>query len=150
MSSQNQTADADVPTILKMDGVSRFVLDEANQEVVCLADLIKKYGRASSWSHTVINSASNSATLICQLPGEGNRRHHHPDWDEWWYIVEGEWEWWVEGQIKHVRQGDVVFISRNRKHQITAVGDKVAIRLAVSRYDVDHVYMPDDYQRTKS
>ena len=138
-------ADADVPRILKMDGVGSFCLDQANEEIVSIPEIIERYGRDSSWSHTVINSQSNSATLICQLPGEGNRMHHHPDWDEWWYIVEGRWEWDIEGAKKSISPGDIVFINRNRKHQITAVGEKVAIRLAVSRYDVDHVYEEDDY-----
>ena len=79
------------------------------------------------------------------MPGEGNRMHHHPDWDEWWYIVEGEWEWTIEDKPKKVVKGDVVFINRNRKHKITAVGEKMAIRLAVSRADVDHVYDSDNY-----
>lgn len=138
-------ADAEVERILRMDGVASHVQAAANQEVVQIPALIEHYGRERSWSHTVINTASNSATLICQLPGEGNRRHHHPDWDEWWFIIEGEWEWWVEGQVKRVQAGDVVCIQRNRKHQITAVGDRAAIRLAVSRYDVDHVYDEADY-----
>ena len=25
-------------------------------------------------------------------------RHYHPDWNEWWYIYEGEWEWEIEGE----------------------------------------------------
>jgi quercetin dioxygenase-like cupin family protein len=138
-------ADADVPRILKMDGIGSFCLDKANEEVVSIPDIIERYGRDISWSHTLINSQSNSATLICQLPGEGNRMHHHPDWDEWWYIVEGRWEWNIEGAKKTICEGEIVFINRNRKHQITALGEKVAIRLAVSRYDVDHVYEEDDY-----
>lgn len=137
--------DADVPRILKMDGVGSNCLTEANRPVVHIPDLIRKYGRKKSWSHTVVNSKSNSATLIAQLPGQGNRMHHHPDWDEWWYIIEGEWEWLVDGRPMRIRAGDVVFIARNRKHKVTAVGDKMAIRLAVSRYDVDHVYAEKDY-----
>ena len=138
-------ADADVPRILKMDGVGSFCLDQANEEIVSIPEIIERYGRDRSWSHTLINSQSNSATLICQLPGEGNRMHHHPDWDEWWYIVEGRWEWNIEGAKKSICPGEIVLINRNRKHQITAVGEKVAIRLAVSRYDVDHVYEEDEY-----
>ncbi len=34
---------------------------------------------------------------------------------------------------------------KNRKHKITAIGDEAAIRIAVSRYDVVHVYEEDDY-----
>ena len=139
-------SDANVPNILKKDGVSHSTYNEANQEVTNIPNLINKYGRESSWSHTLVNSESNSSTLICQLPGEGNRRHFHPDWNEWWYIIEGTWEWEIEGEKKKIRQGDVVFIEKNRKHKITATGDKCAIRIAVSRYDVAHVYDEKDYE----
>ena len=71
--------------------------------------------------------------------------HYHHDWDEWWYIIHGEWEWTIEGKKEIIRSGEVAFIERNKKHKITAVGNKMAIRLAVSRYDVDHVYTREDY-----
>jgi len=138
-------SDVNVPNILKKDGVSHSTYNEANQELTNIPDLINKYGRETSWSHTLVNSDSNSSTLICQLPGEGNRRHFHPDWNEWWYIIEGIWEWEIEGEKKKVKQGDVVFIEKNRKHKITAIGDNCAIRIAVSRYDVAHVYDQKDY-----
>ena len=139
--------DSNVHRILEMDGVDRFCMKEANQELVHIPEIIAEYGLETSWSHTVINSQSNSATLICQMPGEGNREHHHPEWDEWWYIIKGQWEWLIEGNTKLIIEGDVVFIERNRKHRITAIGDSPAIRLAVSRYDVAHVYEKDSYQR---
>lgn len=138
-------ADSEVSRILEMDGVSNINLDSANREVVNIYSIIDRYGRDKSWSHTVVNSPSNSATLICQLPGEGNRMHYHSDWDEWWYIVEGEWEWLIEGVTQKIGKGDVVFIERNKKHKVSATGNQVAIRLAVSRYDVDHIYENEDY-----
>ena len=138
-------SDANVPNILKQDGVVQSVFDMANQEISSVPELIEKYGRETSWSHTLVDTESNSATLICQLPGEGNRRHHHPDWNEWWFIVEGTWEWEIEGEKKTIKQGDLVFLKKNRKHKITAIGEKVAIRIAVSRYDVAHVYDKNDY-----
>ena len=137
--------DANVARILNGDGVSLNNQDSFNLEKVSIDSLINKYGREKSWSHTVINSPSNSATLIAQLPGEGNRMHYHHDWDEWWYIIEGEWEWLVEGDRKTIKAGGIIFIERNRKHKITACGQKMAIRLAVSRYDVDHVYTNNNY-----
>ena len=79
------------------------------------------------------------------MPGEGNRMHYHHNWDEWWYIVQGEWEWTVEGIIKKVKKGDIVFIERNKKHKIQAIGNSMSIRMAVSREDVDHVYDIEDY-----
>ena len=138
-------SDSDVPQILRMDGVSSVVLDQCNRESVRLQDLIAKYGTDSSWSHTVVNSKSNSATLICQKPGEGNRRHYHPDWDEWWYIVLGTWVWEIEGVEREISEGELIFIERNKVHKITARGKEAAIRLAVSRYDVVHVYTEKDY-----
>ena len=138
-------ADADRERILNEDGVQSNNLHEFNKEVADINEIIKKNGRDSSWSHTLVNSESTCSTLIAQMPGEGNRMHYHPDWDEWWYIVEGEWDWTIEGRPKKVVKGDVVFIHRNRKHKITATGKKMAIRLAVSRADVDHVYDSDKY-----
>ena len=138
-------ADSDRERILNDDGVRFNTLHEFNKEVAHVNEIIKKNGRQSSWSHTLVNSESTCSTLIAQMPGEGNRMHYHPDWDEWWYIVEGEWEWTIEDKPKKVVKGDVVFINRNRKHKITAVGKKMAIRLAVSRADVDHVYDSDNY-----
>ena len=140
-----QISDADVKNILKNDGISFSELDGCNREVTSLSDVIKMFPEDESWSYTLVNSQSNSATLICQLPGEGNRKHHHPDWDEWWFIIEGVWEWEIEGTKRIINKNDIVFIGRGRKHKITAAGEDRAIRLAVSRYDVAHVYDEGDY-----
>jgi len=141
----NQIADSDRARILKQDGVMLNIMNEFNKEITHINDIVKKYGRVSSWSYTLVNSPSTCGTLIAQMPGEGNRMHHHTDWDEWWYIVEGQWEWMIEGVPKIVKAGDVVFINRFRKHKITAVGDNIAIRMAISRSDVDHVYDAEDF-----
>jgi len=140
--------DANRKVILVDDGVVKNEMFDYNKEKVSIEKIIESNSKIESWSHTVINSPSNSATLIAQIPGEGNRMHYHHDWDEWWYILQGKWEWLVEGEKKYVKAGDVVFIERNRKHKITAVGNKMAIRLAVSREDVDHVYTADNYHNS--
>ncbi len=139
-------SDADVHRILGMDGVKSLNLDEANQEVANIEEIFERYGFESSWSHTLVNSKSNSATLICQMPGEGNREHYHPDWDEWWFILKGQWMWTINNEEKVINKNDFVFIERNKVHQITAIGDTPSIRLAVSRYDVDHVYTESAYK----
>ncbi len=138
-----QHAEVDVKSILTRDGVVHNDLDDANKEVVHVPTVIQSATPDQSWSKRIINTESNSVTLIAQLPGEGNRRHYHPNWDEWWYILEGKWEWEIEGEQRVVRQGDVVFMRRGRPHKITAVGDELAIRMAVSRADVAHVYRED-------
>tara|TARA_R100001510_G_C7652312_1_gene210109 strand:- start:111 stop:1244 length:1134 start_codon:yes stop_codon:yes gene_type:complete len=135
--------EVDVPSILKKDGVMINDLHSANSEKpVNIADIRASFDSKTSWSKRLVNTENNSATLIHQQPGEGNRNHYHPNWNEWWYIVDGNWEWNIEGEKVIVKKGDVVFIPKGKLHHITAVGDKPAIRLAVSREDVAHIY-PD-------
>jgi len=133
-------SESDVPSILKKDGVINNDLFDANKPVVKIRDIIKSFKENTSWSKRVVNTESNSATLICQMPGEGNRLHFHSDWNEWWYIVDGKWEWEIEGKTIIVSKGDLVFIEKGKLHKITAIGDRPAIRLAVSREDVPHIY----------
>ena len=139
--------DADVPNILKMDGIASVMTEFDMLTVTSIPNILKAHIHHYSWAQTIINSDSNSATLICQPKGAGNRMHHHPDWNEWWYILEGSWMVKFgdgDGEKRQVFAGDIVFIEKGRSHMITALTYK-AIRLAVSRYDVDHVYRDDDY-----
>ena len=134
-------SEVDVPSILKRDGVVNNDLHDVNNERVAIRNILKDKPEDVSWSKRVVDSDSNSMTIICQMPGEGNRRHYHPDWNEWWYIFEGEWEWEIEGEKKIIKEGDIVFMEKNRVHKITASGNKRAIRFAVSRSDVAHIFV---------
>ena len=137
----NEHIEVDVPSILEKDGVKTNDLFDSNKEVVSLDAILSEKPSDSSWSKRVIDTDSNSMTIIAQMPGEGNRRHYHPDWNEWWYIVQGEWEWEIEGEIKRIKAGDIVMVEKRRVHKITAVGNNMAIRMAVSRADVEHIYL---------
>lgn len=132
--------EVDVPQILKKDGIFQRNFKRENEELVDLDKLIIKYGSSSSWCHRLVNTENNSATLIAQMPGEGNRLHYHPSWNEWWYIMKGKWKWEIEGKQTIVKKGNFVLIEKGREHKITAIGNEMAIRLAVSRADVEHVY----------
>lgn len=140
---EGEHVEADVPSILAKDGVKINDLHDANKLIVNVKDVITKMGN-TSWSKRLVNTESNSACLICQNPGEGNRRHYHADWNEWWYIVQGEWIFEIDYKLYAVKTGDLVFIAKGKIHRIEASGSGPAIRLAVSREDVGHVYVPDD------
>lgn len=133
--------EVDVPSILKKDGVRVNDLFDANKEIVSVQEVIDSMPKDKSWSKRLVDTESNSMCLICQFPGEGNRTHYHSDWNEWWYIVQGEWIFEIEGQKKIVKKGDLVFIAKNRVHRIECTGDGPAIRMAVSRADVGHIYV---------
>ena len=96
--------------ILIKDGILISNFNEENKPVSDINKLIAKYGTSKSWCHRLVNTENNSATLIAQMPGEGNRLHFHPSWNEWWYIVKGEWDFEIESEVNRVKQGDFVFI----------------------------------------
>jgi quercetin dioxygenase-like cupin family protein len=140
MSQNNNDIEMDVPSILKRDGILNSDFENENLPISNVDRIIKSQRNEASWCYRVVNTENNSATLISQLPGEGNRSHYHPEWNEWWLIIDGEWKWEIEGKEYIVRKNDIVFMEKGRVHRITAIGKRPAIRLAVSREDVPHVY----------
>lgn len=142
--SPGEHSETTVGDILKKDGVAKIDLEDVNHEITNIPKLLSDGSNARSWSKRIINSRSNCVTLISQMPGDGNRLHYHYDWDEWWFILEGEWEYEVEEKIHRVSQGDVVFIERNRLHKVTAKGASRAVRMAVSFDGVAHVYPAEE------
>jgi mannose-6-phosphate isomerase-like protein (cupin superfamily) len=57
-------------------------------------------------------------------PLEGPPLHRHPDQDEWWYIVEGEYRFEVDGQEIHASAGATVFAPRGSRHTFQNVGGR--------------------------
>lgn len=140
MSQNNERIETHVPEILKKDGVIINNFENENLPISNIEKIINSQDNNVSWSYRLVNTENNSATLISQLPGEGNRLHYHPNWNEWWYIIKGLWKWEIEGKEFIVRKNDIVFIEKGKIHKITAMGEEPAIRLAISRADVPHIY----------
>ncbi len=140
MKKEKKIVQKNVPNILKRDGILFSNFKNANKMKTNIDNIVINNNKKRSWSHCLVNSKSNSATLICQSPGEGNRKHYHPNWDEWWFILKGKWKFEVGRKKMIIKKGDFIFIKRKTKHKITATGTTKAIRLAVSRYDVKHIY----------
>lgn len=49
--------------------------------------------------------------------------HLHYDQDEWWYVLEGEFDIKVGDQLYHAKPGDSVFGPRNVPHAMAKVND---------------------------
>lgn len=135
--SSTEHTESDASEVLLNDGVSSA--DLRVPEKVNIDQLLSEIP-ADGGARRVVERLSNCATMISQMPGEGNRKHYHHDWDEWWLILEGEYRYEIEGQSTLARKGDLISIKRGQWHQIKAVGDRRATRLAVSKREVDHVY----------
>jgi len=57
-------------------------------------------------------------------PLEGPPLHIHRDHDEWWYIVEGEYRFEVDGDEIYASAGATVFAPRGSRHTFQNVGSE--------------------------
>tara|TARA_B100001063_G_C16773606_1_gene563376 strand:+ start:2008 stop:2442 length:435 start_codon:yes stop_codon:yes gene_type:complete len=133
--------EVNVPKILKKDGVENVITKYENKKIVNYKKIQNIFKDKKNWAYRIVNTKSNSATLISQRPGKGNRRHFHANWDEWWFILKGKGIFEFENKKQFVKRGDFVLIKRNNIHMITATGNTDFVRLAVSRADVIHSYV---------
>jgi quercetin dioxygenase-like cupin family protein len=66
-----------------------------------------------SWAVRIAYNELFGGVVIQQQPGEGNRKHFHPDADENWVILDGEWEWWIEGiGTQRVKKNDIIVVPK--------------------------------------
>lgn len=138
-------SETDVVQVLKDDGVENISWDKLekyqNVTTTNLEVLRKEFGTHKSWAVRIAYNDAFGGVIINQQSGEGNRKHFHPDADENWIIMDGEWEWWIEGQgTKKVLQNDIIVVPRGVPHLITCVKGPGA-RYAITKPDVNHVYV---------
>lgn len=143
----NGKHDSDLVNVLKEDGVTSIdwetVRKYENMTTVSLDKLREDLGMGS-WAVRIAYNDLFGGVVIQQRSGEGNRKHYHPDADENWVILEGQWEWWIEGKgIQKVSKNDIIVVPRGVWHKITCVSD-VGVRYAVTMPDVNHVYQEKD------
>ena len=133
--------DSDVARVLKKDGVNKIVLGDYENLPTLNIDDIKNQMGDNSWAIRTVYNELFGGVLICQKPGEGNRLHFHKNADECWVIIDGEWEWFIDGiGTKRVKKNDIVVVKKGVKHKIKCVGTKPGIRFAITKPDVDHNY----------
>lgn len=135
-------SETNVEKLLGKDGVEHVDFSNPNLEVLNIPKLIKECQKYKSWSKRIVNTVHGSAVIISQSPGEGNRQHYHPDYNEWWYIADGQYNLFIGEEKERVRikKGDFVFMEAGKKHQMRAVGNKPAVRIGFSHAMATHIY----------
>ena len=94
---------SDVNKVLKDDGVMSIdTVNYQNLNNIDIEDLKIKFGKDKSWAVRLTFNNRFGGVIIKQNPGEGNRLHYHPDSDECWVILEGEYEWQIERKVQRV------------------------------------------------
>lgn len=70
---------------------------------------------------------TNGGMCVFELTAGGaGPRHLHHDQDEWIYVIEGELDIEVGGQLHRAHAGDTMFLPRNVAHGWASVGDTPA------------------------
>lgn len=85
------------------------------------------------WSEILVANDRYRVVAICQAPGHQNDWHYHLV-DECWYIYEGTLSWTLEGREEPilVGPGDWILAPANTCHYIQVLGERPAIRIAIS------------------
>ena len=140
-------SESDVVKVLKDDGIKDISWEKLkkyeNITSINLEALREEFGRKKSWAVRIAYNNLFGGVIINQQSGEGNRKHYHPDADENWVILDGVWEWWIDGQgTSKVKAGDFVYVPKNTWHQITCL-EGPAVRYAITKPDVEHIYLPE-------
>ena len=140
--------DSDVINVLTDDGLPSDALDTfykyENTCTVNLEELREELGMGS-WAVRIAYNETFGGVVIQQQPGQGNRKHFHPDADENWVILDGEWEWWIDNiGTRKVKTHDIIVVPKGVLHQIKCVGSKPGVRYAITKPDVNHVYLKED------
>jgi len=131
----------DLQNLINRDGVPGFCAKEANNSHSNLEEIKEKMGKAP-WCYLLAYSDSDQCCYICQNPGEGCRLHSHVTKDEWWLVLEGEFEWNLpfENKVIRAKKNETVFLPKGTAHKIKCIGDRPGIRLAHGGRDMEHIY----------
>jgi mannose-6-phosphate isomerase-like protein (cupin superfamily) len=68
-------------------------------------------------------------------PPETDKGHFHLDYAEFWFILEGQIDYLIEGlPFFSAQQGDIVYVPKGRYHRASFGGQGMATRLAINGY----------------
>lgn len=137
-------SDSDVKRVLSDDGLDpdKLVIFHKYENCTTIGlDSLRSELGMGSWAVRIAYNERFGGVIIQQQPGEGNRKHFHPKADENWVIMDGKWEWWIDGQgTKTVKKGDIIVVPKGILHHIKCIGKTPGVRYAITQPDVEHVY----------
>ena len=138
-----EKTEIDLVQVLQSDGIKNIDWKTINKfeniNTIGLSELRNELGMGS-WAVRIAYNDIFGGVIIQQQPGEGNRKHYHPDADENWVIMDGEWEWWIEGKgTQRVATNSIVVVPKKTWHHIKCVKSP-SVRYAITQPDVLHVY----------
>ena len=86
------------------------------------------------WLITKEMGAENFAMRLFEMEPEGYSPLHSHPWEHEVFILEGEGLLVGEGEERSFKEGDVIFIAPNEKHQFKNIGEKTVKFLCLIPY----------------
>jgi len=93
-----------------------------------------KLGRMTMNFKTTAGQDWNAYT-VCEAiepPESGAGYHRHPNYDETFIIVEGHYDFRLDGKLLKLGPGDVVFVPRGTPHGFVSTGPEVGRQIIIS------------------
>ena len=76
-----------------------------------------------------------NAYTVCEAiepPESGAGYHRHPSYDETFIIVEGHYDFQLDGKLLKLEPGDTVFVPRGTPHGFVSTGPEVGRQIIIS------------------
>ena len=91
----------------------------------------------------LVSNKDYSCHVLKSHIGDSVPIHHHKEWNETWYIIDGEFKVWIEGSSEFIaKSGDLIHIEKKKKHRIETKSES-ATRLAIFKDGVEIIYNED-------
>jgi mannose-6-phosphate isomerase-like protein (cupin superfamily) len=123
-------------TFVPVEFSGRDSYDEQNQPYL---DFIGEVVNGDRRGGAFVTDVRGFANIIrgpgAPAPPDTNVGHFHLDYGEFWYILEGQIDYLIEGVgFFSAHEGDVVYVPKGRYHRATYGGEGMATRLAINGY----------------
>jgi quercetin dioxygenase-like cupin family protein len=109
-----------------------------------LDDIIASHPTDKPYAATLLLSDDIQAFCVVHPPGTPNDTHYHQH-DEWWVVMRGEINWYIEGEAEPIRAraGDFVLCPKFHNHHLEPVGTELTVRVAINTRGEFHRYDRD-------
>ena len=64
--------------------------------------------------------------MVCEAPRDVGPPPHHHEWDEAYYVVAGEFRFWLDGRELTVKAGDFIYAPAGTPHGFAGASDGVS------------------------
>ena len=118
------TVESPVTIVINRLALGPTAPDAGSPLLTRVAEVVAQMGPAP-WSKRIIADERNLVTLIASPPGGGNRPHWHREFDEWWVVLQGEIDWYIEDEPAPIRARGGDFVLGPKK--LPEVGRQLAL-----------------------